>query len=285
MTRLRPRRLRPRHESPRIRNAIETRAVEVMTLEQDPEQILEQITVPRHHVTADLALSFGAEVPPQWGPLCGWLASQAVVIEIVGERLTVEAYNRYCAESLLLANRWKRPTDARLLIVCRFRPDAVLRTLAGDLLHAGLPGLWQMALPSGGSGHLLVPQLLPAAPGHSLLRLIFGSDDPDETARRFRALEEDPIISTSVKDAFKRSIDMQQLPTTDAERSIGFLAAAQAARQEGRIEGRNEGQHQALLAVALDLFGPDGVAGLDAIADPDELRAEIRRRAQVKLAR
>jgi hypothetical protein len=78
---------------------------------------------------------------------------------------------------------------------------------------------------------------------------------------------------------------MQQLPTTDAERSIGFLAAAQAARQEGRIEGRNEGQHQALLAVALDLFGPDGVAGLDAIADPDKLRAEIRRRAQVKLAR
>jgi predicted transposase YdaD len=82
---------------------------------------------------------------------------------------------------------------------------------------------------------------------------------------------------------------MQQLPTTDAERSIGFLAAAQAARQEGRLEGRlegrNEGQHQALLAVALDLFGPDGVAGLDAIADPDKLRAEIRRRAQVKLAR
>jgi flagellar biosynthesis/type III secretory pathway protein FliH len=94
---------------------------------------------------------------------------------------------------------------------------------------------------------------------------------------------------------------MQQIPTTELERSLGYAEGHRRAlergrtegrsegrnegRVEGRIEGRNEGRNEgrieglrALRALALDLLGSDRVAGLDAINDPDELRAEIRRR-------
>ena len=157
----------------------------------------------------------------------------------------------------------------------------MLSALAGEVVATSASGLWALRLPGEGSGYLLVPGLLADAPGNALLRLIFASDDEDETARRFRALEEDPIIPQSVKDAFKRSIDMQQLPSTETERTTGFLAAANSAREQGRLEG----SHEALLAVAMDLFGPDGMAGLDALTDPDALRAEIRRRAQARFGR
>ncbi len=91
---------------------------------------------------------------------------------------------------------------------------------------------------------------------------------------------------------------MQQIPTTELERSLGYAEGHRRAlergrtegrsegrnegriegRNEGRVEGRFEGRIEGLRALALDLLGSDRVAGLDAINDPDELRAEIRRR-------
>jgi hypothetical protein len=42
------------------------------------------------------------------------------------------------------------------------------------------------------------------------------------------------------------------------------------------------GSRSALLTLAHELLGTDGVAGLDAIESPDALRSEIRRRVEAK---
>jgi hypothetical protein len=297
-----------------VRNPIETRVVALATVSHDPSQVLEQAVVPRHHLFADLVLTFDGDVAELWGPMRTWLACRRVVIEVVSASLSELMFTKYVAESLLFGVQGRRPRSTRLLIICHRKPVALLRTLGVQARAGPVDGIWDIPLPSRGECRILVPDLLPDAPGNAVLRLFFAATEPGEVIRRFQAFEEDPIIPPSVKDAIRWSIDMQQIPTTELERSLGYAEGHRRAlergrtegrsegrnegriegrnegrvegriegriegRNEGRVEGRFEGRIEGLRALALDLLGSDRVAGLDAINDPDELRAEIRRR-------
>ena len=97
------------------------------------------------------------------------------------------------------------------------------------------------------------------------------------------------MIPAVLKDAIRWSFAMEQLPATEPERTRGFAEAVKHARAAGEAAGEARGEARAalraraeFLALARDLLGTDGVAGLDAIKSPSALRAEIWRRVEAQ---
>jgi hypothetical protein len=271
--------------APPVRNHVETRIIRFATLTLDPSSVIEQATIPRHHLFADALIQFGEAVPELWGPLMPWLAGRRVVLEAVSRSLTGRLFAKYVAEALLFGVQWERPHGTRLLVVCRHRPGRLFAALGARVRAGACAGIWHIELPLDGEAVILVPGLVPDAPGHSALRLFFGAQDDDEASERFSAFEDDPMIPAVLKDAIRWSFAMEQLPATEPERTRGFAEAVKHARAAGEARGEARAALRAreeFLTLARDLLGTDGVAGLDAIKSPSALRAEIWRRVEAQ---
>ena len=235
----------------------EDRACRIVELLEGEENVRSQVAVPRASRHIDQVADVD-QPNPAWGPLRPALAQRRVVIEHYSRPFPIQAAVRSVAKGIHLADEhWadrRRGRHPLLLFTVIGRPRTSIAAL----------GLQPHAVPEvhwGRYGNLLDLLLINVRdlPTElSMLRLMAMPRTDEEARANLAALEADPNVLQSDKDAVLEEIMSETMPATPAERRL----TVEAVREEGRREGHRVAKRELAAKLLADGMAPAKVADL-----------------------
>jgi len=252
----------------------EDRACRIVELLEGEASVRSQVSVPRASRHIDQVVDMD-EPNPAWGPLRPLLARRQTVMEHYSRTFSIQPAMRSVAKAIHLADEhWAAPSHDR--------PPLLLFTVVGEPRKAiAAMGLQPQQVPGvfyGRLGNLLEIALvnLRKLPRElSVLRLMALPRTAREARENLEALDADPTVLQSDKDALLEEIMSETMPATKHERRL----TVERVREEGRREGRREERLAVTRELAVKLLA-DGMAA-QKVADLTGLDlAEVKRLAQ-----